>query len=192
MAQTDYPIITFTTIEEWETWLAKNHSKLPGIWIQFFKKNSGINSVSRSEVLDIALCYGWIDGQAKSLDEKAWLQKYTPRRPKSIWSKRNTEHVTRLIKEGKMKPAGLAEIEKAKADGRWENAYDSPTTMTIPQDFLIALSKNKKAKDFFETLNKTNIYAIVWRLQTAKKPETKMKRIHAIVTMLSKREKFYP
>lgn len=192
MTSTEYPIITFKTINEWENWLAQHHAKAPGIWIQLFKKESGINSPPRSEILDIALCYGWIDGQAKSYDKKSWLQKFTPRRPRSIWSKRNTEHVERLIKQGKMKPAGYAEIEKAKADGRWEKAYDAPSTMTIPEDFLIALSKNKKAKDFFEKLNKTNMYAIVWRLQTAKKPETKIKRMNAILAMLSKGEKFHP
>ena len=192
MTATEYPIVAFKTIDLWEKWLEKNHAILPGIWIQLFKKESGVDSITRAEALEVALCYGWIDGQAKSLDETSWLQKYTPRRPKSMWSKRNTELTTQLIKDGIMKPAGFAEIEKAKADGRWEKAYDAPSTMTIPEDFLIALTKNKKAKTFFESLNKTNVYAIVWRLQTAKKPETRTKRMNVILEMLSKEEKLYP
>ena len=144
-----------------------------------------------AEGLDEALCCGWIDGQLDKYDEKSWLRKFTPRRSKSVWSKRNIEHVNRLIQAGKMKLAGLKEVEAAKADGRWERAYDSPSAMQVPEDFLKELSKDKKAKAFFETLNKANTYAIAWRLQTAKKPETREKRMKAILEMLKRGEKLH-
>ncbi len=184
-------IISFESAQEWEEWLAENHASSGGIWLCFFKKGSGREALTYAEALDVALCYGWIDGQAKKRDELSYLQKFTPRRPRSVWSKRNTEHIERLIEAGRMKPAGLKEVEKAKADGRWQRAYDSPGNMTIPQDFLEALSRNEKAKAFFETLNKTNTYAIAWRLQTAKRPETREKRMKAIIEMLERGEKFH-
>jgi uncharacterized protein YdeI (YjbR/CyaY-like superfamily) len=187
----DYPIVSFKTQKEWHNWLDKNHSKLNGIWLQFFKKDSGIKALNYGEALDEALCYGWIDGQAKKFDAISWIQKFTPRRSKSIWSKRNIEHISRLDKDGKMKPAGLKAVEEAKKDGRWEKAYDSPTNMQVPEDFLEALSKNKKALAFFNSLSKANTYAIAWRLQTAKKPETRGKRMKAILEMLKKGEKFH-
>jgi uncharacterized protein YdeI (YjbR/CyaY-like superfamily) len=187
----DIPIIPFKTPKEFERWLSKNHNELNGIWLNFFKMDSGIKSITYREALDEALCYGWIDGQAKPYDEKSWLQKFTPRRKKSIWSKRNTENIKRLTKAGKMKPAGIKEVEAAKADGRWQKAYDSQSNMTIPDDFLKLLSKNKKAKTFFESLNKTNLYSIAWRIQTAKKPETREKRMKLILEMLEKGEKFH-
>ena len=140
----------------------------------------------------MALCYGWIDGQKNSYDAESWIQKFTPRRPRSIWSKRNREHIARLEQSGKMKAAGIKQVEAAKADGRWEQAYDSPGNMVVPADFLIKLARNKKAEAFFKTLNKTNTYAIVWRLQTAKKPETRDKRMKEILEMLKKQEKFHP
>ncbi|MCF8446984.1 MAG: YdeI/OmpD-associated family protein, partial [Bacteroidia bacterium] len=155
------------------------------------KKDSGKPTISYSEALDIALCYGWIDGQKKAFDEYAWLQKFCPRRAKSIWSKINTGHVERLIKDGRMRPAGLLAVENAKADGRWEKAYDSPSKMTIPEDFLKELSKNKKAEAFFKNLNKTNLFSIGFRLITAKKPETREKRMKEIIEMLAKGEKFH-
>ena|ERR687895_1678525 len=189
---TDLPIVSFQSAREWEEWLATNHASSVGIWLRFFKKGSGKPTVTHDEALDVALCYGWIDGQAKKYDELSWLHKFTPRRARSVWSRRNTEHVERLIKENRMKPPGLAEVEAAKADGRWTKAYDSPSKMTMPEDFLKELSKNKEAKAFFETLNKANIYAIAWRLQTAKKPQTREKRMKAILTMLAKGEKFHP
>jgi len=191
MRESDLQIIAFKSPKKWADWLAKNHSKSSGVWIQFFKKDSGVKSITHSEALDEALCHGWIDGQANKHDEKSWLQKFTPRRSKSIWSKRNIEHTTRLIEAGKMKPSGLKEIEKAKTDGRWERAYDSPSAMQVPEDLLKHLSKNKKAKAFFETLNKTNVYSITWRLQTAKKPETREKRLTAIMEMLRNGKKFH-
>jgi len=187
----ELPIVSFDSLAEWEAWLEKNHEASKGIWIRFFKKGSGVNAVSYDEALDGALCYGWIDGQIKKYDDKSWIHKFTPRREKSVWSKRNTDHVARLIKLGRMKPSGLKEVEAAKADGRWKKAYDSPSKMTIPVDFMKELSRNKKAKAFFETLNKANTYAISWRLQTAKKPETREKRMKTILEMLAKGEKFH-
>jgi uncharacterized protein YdeI (YjbR/CyaY-like superfamily) len=184
-------ILTFKTSNAFEKWLAKNHNKATVIWLRFFKKDSGKASITYKEAVDEVLCYGWIDGQANKYDDESWIQKFTPRSAKSIWSKKNTENIERLTALGKMKPSGLAEVERAKADGRWAKAYDSPKEMQIPDDFIKELSKNKKAKAFFETLNKTNKYAIGWRLQTAKKPETKEKRIKTIIEMLSKGEKFH-
>ena len=148
-------------------------------------------SIDRAQVLDEALCHGWIDGQARKGDAKSWLQKYTPRRRNSLWSKRNTLHVARLIKARKMSPRGLKEVKAAKADGRWERAYDSPSAMQVPQDFIKELSKGKRAKAFFEILNKTNLYAIAWRLQTAKTAETRARRMKAILGMMAKGEKFH-
>jgi uncharacterized protein YdeI (YjbR/CyaY-like superfamily) len=184
-------IAAFSSAKELEQWLAKNHAKSTGIWLRFFKKNSGVPSVSYSEALDAAICFGWIDGQLKKYDEESWLRKFTPRRPKSVWSKRNREHAERLIRDGKMQTTGLQEVEAAKQDGRWKAAYDSASKMEIPDDFLKELAKNKRAKAFFETLNRANVYAIVWRLQTAKKPETRQRRLVTILAMLAKEQKFH-
>lgn len=183
---TNAPIVSFTSAQKWEAWLKKNHAKPEGIWLRFFKKGSGKKTVLYAEALDSALCYGWIDSQLKKYDEASYLQKFTPRRSKSVWSKLNIQHVERLTKAGKMKPAGLQKVEEAKKDGRWEKAYDSAGKMTMPADFLEKLAKNKKALAFFETLNRANSYAIAWRLQTAKKPETREKRMKTILAMLTK------
>ena len=183
--------ISFETQNEFKKWIEINHDKTEGIWLKFFKKDSGLATVTHDEALDEALCYGWIDGQLKKCDDKSWLQKFTPRRSKSNWSKRNADRAVELIKLKRMKPAGLKEIENAKSDGRWEKAYESPKDMTIPEDFLKRLSKDKKSQKFFETLNRANKYAISWRLQTAKKPETREKRMINILDMLSKEEKFH-
>jgi len=191
MSKADLQIISFKSPKDWARWLAKNHSTWSGIWLRLFKKDSGVASVTYAEALDEALCYGWIDGQLEKYDEKSWLRKFTPRRPKSVWSKRNIEHIKRLIDAGKMKPSGLKEVEAAKADGRWERAYDSPSAMQVPEDFLKELSKDKKAKAFFETLNRANVYSIAWRLQTAKKPETRAMRMKAILELLNRGEKFH-
>ncbi len=185
------PTIEFETPETFETWLEKNHDNSNGLWLKIFKKYSGKKTISYAEALDIALCCGWIDGQKQAYDEQAWLQKFCPRRAKSIWSKINTRHVERLINEGRMRPAGLKAVDKAKEDGRWAKAYDSPSKMTIPEDFLKELSKNKKAEAFFMGLNKTNLFAIGFRLQTAKKQETKEKRMKEIIEKLEKGEKFH-
>ncbi|OGH14898.1 MAG: bacteriocin-protection protein, YdeI/OmpD-associated family [Candidatus Levybacteria bacterium RIFCSPHIGHO2_01_FULL_38_26] len=185
------PIIYFKTQEEWEKWLSKNFDKSDGIWLKFYKKNSGIATVTYDQALDEALCFGWIDGQAKSFDEKSYLQRFTPRRSKSIWSKKNTEHITRLTKLGKMKPSGTKAVEAAKADGRWQKAYESPKNMTVPEDFLKELVKNKKAYDFFKTLNKTNTFTVSWQLHNAKRPETRERRMRKFIQMLERREKLY-
>ncbi len=157
-----------------------------------FKKGSGKAGITYDEALDVALCYGWIDSQGKGIDDVSYAQRFTPRRARSVWSKRNTEHIERLTKAGRMRPAGLKAVEAAKRDGRWQRAYDSPSAATAPHDFLKALAKNKRAESFYTTLNRRNTYAIAYRLQNAKKPETREKRIKAIIAMLAKGEKFYP
>lgn len=184
-------ILSFKTSSEFEKWLKKNHSTHKGMWLRFFKKDSGVKAITYEVAINEALGYGWIDGQANKYDEQSWLQKFTPRRPKSIWSERNKDRVKKLIRVGKMKGAGLAEVEKAKADGRWDKAYAPPSKMKIPDDFLKALMKNKKAKAFFETLNKTNTFAIAFRLHTAKKEETRQRRMKNIIAMLASGEKFH-
>lgn len=191
MTHDDLPIISFQAPADWENWLAENHAQTTGIWLRILKKSSDALSITYAEAVDEALCYGWIDGQSRKYDEQSWLQKFTPRRKKSIWSKINVERVERLAAAGKMQPAGFAEIEAAKQDGRWQQAYDSPKNVVIPDDFLQELEKDSKAKVFFETLNKTNVYSIAFRLQTARKPETRAKRMRAILEMLSKGEKFH-
>jgi uncharacterized protein YdeI (YjbR/CyaY-like superfamily) len=184
------PTLEFRKAKSFEAWLEKNFDNSIGIWLKIFKKNSGEETISYAEALDVALCYGWIDGQKNAYDEKAFLQKFCPRREKSVWSKINIGHIERLIIEGRMRPPGLKAVEKAKQDGSWEKAYDSPSKMTIPEDFLVELSKNKKAEEFFKGLNKTNLFSIGFRLQTAKKQETREKRIKAIIEKLAKGEKF--
>lgn len=191
MTMTDKHIELFADQASWEHWLQKNCEKSDGIWVRFANKNSGLTSLSYIEAVDVALCYGWIDSLVNKYDEKSHIQKFTPRRKRSIWSKINREKVERLIKTGKMRPSGLAQVEAAKADGRWDAAYDSPTTSTIPGEFIKELEKHKKAKEFFATLNKSNLYAISWRLQTAKKPETRANRTKVIIAMLAKGEKFH-
>ncbi|NGM62707.1 bacteriocin-protection protein, YdeI/OmpD-associated family [Sphingobacterium sp. SGG-5] len=186
---TTIPIIEFKTAETFETWLEKNHDKSSGLWIKIFKKDSGNKTINYAEALDIALCYGWIDGQKQAYDEQAWLQKFCPRRAKSIWSKINIGHIERLTNEGRMRTSGLKAVEKAKEDGRWEKAYDSSSKMTIPEDFLKELSKNKEAEAFFKGLNKTNLFSIGFRLQTAKKQETRERRMKEIIEMLARGEK---
>jgi uncharacterized protein YdeI (YjbR/CyaY-like superfamily) len=191
MAQQSLPTKRFASEKAWQAWLAKNYDKSNGVWLMFAKKNADKPTVTYAEALDVALCYGWIDGQKNSYDEQYWMQKFVPRQPKSIWSKKNIEHTERLIKEGKMQPAGLKAIETAKANGTWEKAYDAQSKMSIPEDFLKALRKNKKAFAFFKTLNRTNLFSIAFRLQTAKKEETKQKRITKIIGMLEREEKFH-
>jgi len=183
--------MSFKSWHDFRTWLAKDHNRSEGIWLRIYKKDSGLATVTYAEALDQALCFGWIDGQKKPYDKQSWLQKFTPRRPKSGWSKNNTQHAERLMMCGEMAPAGLREVNAAKADGRWKAAYDSFGNAAVPADFLKELVKNKQAKVFFETLNKTNLYSIAYRLQTAKKPETREKRMHTIIEMLARGEKFH-
>lgn len=187
----DLPTLFFETSQEWEQWLKAHHKQSDGVLLKFTKKASGMKSLDYGHALDVALCFGWIDGQSKSIDSTYYWQKFTPRRPKSMWSKRNIGKVAELTAAGKMRPAGLAEVEKAKQDGRWARAYDSPSNMTIPPDFQAALDANPKAEQFYNTLNKTNTYAILWRIQTASKPETRHARITKIIKMLNDGEKLY-
>jgi uncharacterized protein YdeI (YjbR/CyaY-like superfamily) len=187
----DFEILAFPSAKLWERWLAKNHAAAPGVWLRFFKKDSGVATVIYAEALDGALCYGWIDGQVRKHDAQSWLQKFTPRRPRSLWSKNNCNHVARLAAAGKMRAAGRKQVEAARADGRWDCAYNSPSKMTVPKDFLKALARNKTALAFFKSLNKTNVYSIAWRLQTARKPETREKRMTIILDMLTRGKQFH-
>jgi len=184
-------ILTFASALELRAWLAKNHDRSDGIRLRIYKKESAMATVSYAEALDQALCYGWIDGQKLPGYKQSWLQTFTPRRPKSSWSKKNTEHAERLIKSGAMAAAGLKEVDAARADGRWQTAYEAFGSASIPDDFLKKLAANKRAKAFFATLNKTNLYSIAYRLRTAKKPETREKRMQAIIEKLARGEKFH-
>ncbi len=188
---TELPVLPFANKRKWADWLASQYGKSAGVWLKIAKKEAGAPSVSYEEALDVALCYGWIDGQKKGFDDKFWLQKFTPRGPKSIWSKINTEKAERLIASGEMQPAGFKAIELAKQDGRWQAAYASQKNASIPEDLQAALDKNKKAKAFFATLNSVNRYAILFRIHNAKRPETRAKRIQQFVEMLERGEKIH-
>ena len=192
MKSTDLPILVFANKKKWADWLARQHDKSAGVWLKLAKKGSEIPSVTYDEAVEVALCYGWIDGQKQGFDDKYWLQKFTPRGPKSIWSKINTEKAQKLIKSGEMKPAGLQAIEAAKQDGRWDAAYESQKTISVPDDFQAALDKNPKAKAFFVTLNSVNRYAVLFRIHNVKSAETRTKRIQQFVGMLEKGEKLHP
>lgn len=188
----DYPLKAFKTPRSFETWLARTHERADGIRLQIAKKASGIRSVTYAEALEIALCYGWIDGQSKSIDEQWYWQRFTPRRKRSMWSKRNRDIVARLIAEGRMQKAGQAEIDRAKADGRWDAAYDSPANAKVPDDLAAALRKYPRARRFFESLDARNRYAVLHRLMTAKKPETRARRLATVIEMLRAGQKFHP
>ncbi len=190
-ANAELPVILFETPGDWAAWL-EQQSNAKGLWLRLAKKGSGITSITYSEALDVALCHGWIDGQKKSYDESSWLQKFTPRGAKSIWSKINREKAQALIDSGQMKATGMRAVEAAQEDGRWEAAYDSQSKATVPEDFQAALDANEKAKSFFATLNSANRYALLFRIHQAKKAETRRKRISDFVAMLERQEKFYP
>lgn len=185
----EQPTLAFSSQKAFEAWLTEEHSNSDGIWIKIAKKASGIESVTYPEAVEVALCYGWIDGQMKGLDEDYYIQRFTPRRPRSKWSKINRGKVERLISDGRMKPAGLAEIERAKADGRWAAAYDSPATAKVPPDLTSALKARPKAKALFDTLTKSQRYSILFQIQDAKRPETRQRRIEKFVDMLARGEK---
>lgn len=187
---TDLPIRHFRSAAAFEKWLTANVGE-KGLWLKIAKKESGIASVTYAEALEVALCHGWIDGLKRSCDAQFFLQRFTPRRPRSLWSKINIAHIERLTTVGRMQPNGLREVEAAKTDGRWQAAYDSATTMEVHAELAAALAKNRKAKSFFETLDKTNRYAVCWRVQTAKKPETRAARIEKLVAMLARGEKIH-
>jgi uncharacterized protein YdeI (YjbR/CyaY-like superfamily) len=184
--------LPFATRAKWAAWLAKHYEEQDGVWVKFAKKASGIPTVSFDEALDVALCWGWIDGQSRSLDELWYLQRFTPRRARSTWSKRNREKVLALIERGEMQPPGLAEIERAKADGRWDAAYDSPSTITVPDDLRAALDAKPKAAKAFAELDGQNRYAILYRVHQAKRPETRTMRIKEFVAMLARGETPHP
>ncbi len=190
--QNEFPVKLFKSQKDWAAWLDKNHAKSSGVWVKLARKDAQSKSVTYAEAVEVALCYGWIDGQGKGLDETAWLQKFTPRSPRSIWSKINRTRALELIKSGRMQPAGLAAIELAKKNGRWAAAYDSHSTATVPADLQAALDQNAKAKAFFAALDSANRYAILFRLQTAKKAETRARRLEQFVRMLENHEKIHP
>jgi uncharacterized protein YdeI (YjbR/CyaY-like superfamily) len=188
----DLPELPFASAAEWEAWLTEHHDAMPdGVWIKVAKKGAGIPSVTYGDCLDVALCFGWIDGQSKGIDETWYRQRWLPRRKRSIWSKRNRAKAEALIAEGRMRPAGLAEVERAKADGRWDAAYDSPSTATVPADLQAALDANAAAAAAFAALDSQNRYAILHRTQTAKRPETRARRIETFVAMLERGERLH-
>ena len=186
----DYEMLEFTNARLCRQWFDTHHASVDGVWLRMYKKASGIDSVVYAEALDIALCYGWIDGQRKKYDEVSYIQKFTPRRLRSLWSKRNIEHIERLNEAGLVMPQGVLEVERAKQDGRWDAAYDAPSNMVVPNVFLQELAKHPQAQAFFETLNKTNKYSIAWRLQTAKTEATRKRRQDKIINMLEAGETF--
>ncbi|RKG66688.1 YdeI/OmpD-associated family protein [Corallococcus terminator] len=183
-AKQELPIVPFASEKAFEQWLAKHHADAPGVWLKFAKKLSGIASVTYAQAVDVALCYGWIDGQAKPVDDTHWIQRFTPRRARSRWSKINCGKVDALVAAGRMRPAGLREVDAARADGRWDAAYASPSAIAVPEDLLSALDANPKAKAFFATLKGSNRYAILYRIHDAKKPETRARRLEKFVAML--------
>lgn len=186
------PTLSFESDAAWAAWLARNHGSSSGVWLRLAKKSSSALSVSYAEAIDVALCYGWIDGQKRGDSDQHWLQRFTPRKGRSIWSKINRQKALSLIARDEMKPAGLREVERAKSDGRWEGAYDSAGSATVPSDLQAALDVNAKAKTFFATLNGQNRYAVLFRIQAAKKAETRAKRIQMFVQMLERHETLHP
>ena len=188
----DLPVLSCASRDAWEVWLTDRHTTSSGVWLTIAKKGSGITSVSYADALDVALCYGWIDSQKSTLDDDYWLQRFTPRTPRSKWSKVNRRRATELIETGAMQPAGLRQVEQARADGRWEAAYDGQRTATVPDDLRRALEQNDEARAFFATLDSGNRYALLYRIQQAKKPETRARRIEQYVAMLSEQRKFHP
>ena len=192
MATPGLPTEHFADAAAWERWLER-HPQSSGVWLKIAKKDAGIPSVTYAEALDVALCHGWIDGQKKGLDAQFFLQRFTPRRARSTWSKINVAKIDVLTAAGRMRPAGLREVEAAKADGRWDAAYDRAKSMDVPHELskALALAKNRKAKAFFDALDRTNRYAVCWRVQTAVKPETKLARVEKLVAMLARGEKIH-
>jgi uncharacterized protein YdeI (YjbR/CyaY-like superfamily) len=191
-ARGETPTASFKTPRAWRAWLAEHHESSRGVWMKLAKKGSGTQSITYAEALDVALAWGWIDGQKKSVDEAWWLQKFTPRGDKSMWSKINRTRAEALIAAGEMKPKGLAEVERAKRDGRWEAAYDSPNSAAVPPDLAAALIASPRAAAFFAKLDARNRYAVLWRIQTAKQAATRADRVARFVAMLAKGEKLHP
>ena len=191
-AKPEPAVLAVKTAAQWERWLDKNHERTPeGVWLRLANKGASEPSPSYVEAVEVALCFGWIDGQGRKHDAESRVQRFTPRRVRSVWSKVNRERAERLIAEGRMRDAGLREIERAKQDGRWDRAYDPPSTAEIPEDFLEALGRNEKAAAFFATLNKRNTYSVAFRLQTARTPETRARRIQAMIEKFERGERLY-
>jgi uncharacterized protein YdeI (YjbR/CyaY-like superfamily) len=188
----DLPVLAFKSLQAWEDWLAAQPAGSPGIWLKLAKKSAGVPSVSRQEAIDGALCHGWIDGQLDKFDADWWLVRFTPRKPNGKWSQKNRDRALELLRLKRIKPAGRREIEQAKADGRWDQAYASQSVAGIPDDLGAALAKDKKAKAFFENLDSANRYSILYRVTTAKKPETRARRVETLVAMLSRGETIHP
>jgi uncharacterized protein YdeI (YjbR/CyaY-like superfamily) len=188
---TELPIVSFVSREAWTVWLRAEHATSPGVWLKLAKRDSGFASVSYSEALDVALCFGWIDGQKRAHDESHWLQRFTPRGPRSRWSRINRDRAIALMERGEMQPAGLAQVEAAQADGRWEAAYEGARAATVPADLQAALDADPRAREFFATLDGANRYAILYRVQEAKRPETRARRIAKFVAMLAAGEKLH-
>jgi uncharacterized protein YdeI (YjbR/CyaY-like superfamily) len=191
-AKSELPTLFFESQAAWRRWLATNHAKAAGVWIKYARKAAGMKSITYAEAVEEALCHGWIDGQAQSGDETHYLQRFTPRTARSKWSQINRTKALALIEAGRMKPAGLREVERAKANGRWEAAYASPSAAQVPEDLAKALAKSKRARAFFEQLDSRNRYAILHRLHGAKKPETRARRLATFVDMLKEGKKIYP
>ena len=190
-ARTHEEALFFASQREWEEWLEANHASADGVWVKFARKGTGLSSLERPDAIETSLCFGWIDGQARSLDERHYVQRFTARRQRSPWSRINREKALELIEAGRMRPSGLAEVERAKADGRWDAAYEPPSRATVPDDLQRALDANPRARAYFGTLNAANRYAILYRLQDAKKPETRARRIEKFVSMLAAGEKIH-
>ena len=191
-AKKDLPVIAFASREAWAAWLAEHHAESRGLWLKIAKKGAGTDSVSYAEALEVALCYGWIDGQKDKLDDRHWLQRFTPRKARSKWSRINCAKAAALIEKGEMRPAGRREVERAKADGRWEAAYAGQRAATVPDDLRQELEKNGRAREFFATLDSANRYAILYRLHEAKRPETRARRLAKFVEMLEEGKKIHP
>ncbi len=183
--------LLFRDTGEWAAWLERNHAVSGGVWLRLAKKASGFTTVTQDQAVEVALCYGWIDGESKSDGEDYWLLKFTPRGSRSIWSRLNREKAAALMTAGRLKPAGLEQVERAMKDGRWEAAYDPPSTVVVPPDFEAALSENAAAKTFFKTLTGQNRYAILFRIQSAGTPGTRARRIAKFVAMLARHETIY-
>lgn len=191
MSSAELPILPFESQQKFADWLSKNHDRSDGLWLKLAKKGTDVPSITYKEAVETALCYGWIDSQKKGFDQSFWLQRFTPRKPRSIWSRDNREKAEGLIASGQMHPAGLAAIEQARQNGRWQAAYDSQGTITVPDDLQAELDANPKAKAFFDTLDSANRYAILFRLQTARKVETRARRLRQFVEMLERGEKIH-
>jgi len=185
------PIRLFATRAAWSAWLEKNHRKSAGLWLRLAKKGPGLRSVTYGEALEAALCYGWIDGQKRGESEQAWLQRFLPRSARSIWSRINREKAMVLIASGRMKAAGLEAVEAAKSAGRWDAAYDSPKAATVPDDFQEALDASPRAREFFQTLDGANRYAVLFRIQTVKRAETRARKISEFIGMLDRNERIH-